>query len=68
MSEQLSITDVARDLGVNEKTVRRWIKSGELHAIKDILGRYRISRPDLDEFVRRRMRRYNDDGDDDPNE
>jgi len=68
MSEQLSIIDVARDLGVNEKTVRRWIKSGELHAIKDILGRYRIAKTDLDEFVRRRIGRYNDDGGDNADE
>ncbi len=60
MSDELTITDVARDLQVNEKTVRRWIKSGELHATKDILGRYRVAKADLDSFVRRRRERFND--------
>jgi len=60
MSDELSITDVAYELSVNEKTVRRWIKSGELRATKDILGRYRIAKSELDKFVRRRMERYND--------
>ncbi len=66
MSDELTIIDVARDLEVNEKTVRRWIKSGELRATKDILGRYRIAKADLDSFVRRRRERFNDRiGDDD---
>jgi excisionase family DNA binding protein len=61
MEDQLSITDVAREIGANERTVRRWIKSGELRASKDIFGRYRISRIALEEFVRRRRERYNED-------
>ena len=60
MEEQLSITDVARELGANERTIRRWIKSGELEAFKDIFGRYRISRVALNEFIRRRRERYNE--------
>ena len=35
---QMSIKDVARLMEVDEKTVRRWIKNGELHATKDILA------------------------------
>lgn len=62
MTEYLSITDVARELGVNDRTVRRWIKSGELHASRDIVGRYRISRAELESFRRRRMERYEDNG------
>lgn len=62
MEEQLSITDVAREVGANERTVRRWIKSGELRATKDIFGRYRISRMALDEFIRHRHKRYNENG------
>jgi excisionase family DNA binding protein len=58
--ETLTIRDVVRELDVNEKTVRRWIHNGELHAIKDIVGRFRISRADLDDFIQRRMGRYND--------
>ena len=62
--ESLTIRDVVRELDVNEKTVRRWIHNGELHATRDIVGRYRISRTDLQDFVRRRMGRYDDnDGD-----
>ncbi len=60
MADDLNITDVARELGVNDRTVRRWIKSGELHATRDIVGRYRISRADLEDFRRRRMERFSD--------
>jgi excisionase family DNA binding protein len=56
---QMTIKDVARLMEVDEKTVRRWIKNGELHAIKDIFGRYQISRSDLDAFREHRHRRYN---------
>ncbi|MBE3559608.1 MAG: helix-turn-helix domain-containing protein [Ktedonobacteraceae bacterium] len=55
----MTIKDVARMMEVDEKTVRRWIKNGELHATKDIFGRYQISRSDLDAFTERRRRRYN---------
>ena len=58
---EMTIKDVARLMEVDEKTVRRWIKNGELHATKDIFGRYQISRSDLDAFIERRHRRYNPD-------
>ena len=58
---QMTIKYVARLMEVYEKTVRRWIKNGELHATKDIFGRYQISRSDLDAFTERRHRRYNPD-------
>ena len=61
---QMTIKDVARTMEVDEKTVRRWIKNGELHAIKDIFGRYQITRSDLDAFKERRHRRYNPDDED----
>jgi excisionase family DNA binding protein len=64
MTDYLSITDVARELGINDRTVRRWIKSGELPATRDIVGRYRIARTDLEEFRRRRMERFNEEEDD----
>lgn len=57
--EQMTIKEVARSMEVDEKTVRRWIKSGELRAIKDIFGRYQITRSDLDDFIEKRQRRYN---------
>jgi len=59
MDEYLTIMDVVREVGVNDKTVRRWIKSGELHATRDLIGRFRISRADFEAFRRRREERYN---------
>lgn len=56
---QMTIKDVARRMEVDEKTVRRWIKNGELQASKDIFGRYQIARSDLDTFIEHRRRRYN---------
>jgi excisionase family DNA binding protein len=47
---QLSLTEVAGLMGVSERTVRRWIKSGKLRAYKP--GRdYRIPESGLREFV-----------------
>ncbi len=61
MSEEksLAIRDVVIEMSVNEKTVRRWIQNGELHATKDIFGPYKITRSDLDDFIRRRTEKYN---------
>ncbi|HLG63669.1 MAG TPA: helix-turn-helix domain-containing protein [Ktedonosporobacter sp.] len=56
--ELLTIRDVIRELDVNEKTVRRWIHNGELRAIRDVVGRYRISRSDLEDFRRRRTEKF----------
>ena len=63
-SERLTIRDVVIEMGVNDKTVRRWIQNKELRAIKDMFGRYQITRTDLDEFIRRREERYNPDAND----
>jgi len=53
--EKLTIKQVAQELGVDERTVRRWIANGELPYVGfDIRGRYLIARTDLDEFVRKR--------------
>ncbi len=59
MDEYLTIMDIVREAGVNDKTVRRWIKSGELRATRDLIGRYRITRTDFEDFRRRREERYN---------
>ncbi len=61
MDEYLTIMDIVREAGVNDKTVRRWIKSGELRANRDLVGRYRILREDFEEFRRRREERYKSD-------
>ncbi|HYL42856.1 MAG TPA: helix-turn-helix domain-containing protein [Ktedonobacteraceae bacterium] len=53
--DKLTIKDVARELEVDERTVRRWIKNKELPYVGfDIKGRYLISRTALNEFVQRR--------------
>ncbi len=56
--EPLTIKQVTRELNVDDKTVRRWIKSGQLRATRDIVGRYTISRADLDSFVEQRRRQF----------
>lgn len=54
-SSKLTIKDIARELGVDERTVRRWIKSGQLKYVGfDIKGRYLVTRDDLDTFVKQR--------------
>lgn len=58
LSNVLTIRQVARELDVDERTVRRAIKSGELKSTGyDIKGRYLISRADLNEFIRKRTHR-----------
>jgi excisionase family DNA binding protein len=49
----LTVQEVAAMLKVNEETVRRWIRSGELPVL-DLGGPktgYRIRRADLDQFI-----------------
>lgn len=55
--KMLSVAEVAEELGVNRETVRVWIRTGELVALSIGKG-YRISRADLDEFIRRRRTDY----------
>jgi len=55
--KMLSVEEVADELGVNPETVRVWIRSGELVAYSIGKG-YRISRVDLDDFMRRRRTDY----------
>jgi len=47
LDTSLSIREAATRADVTEKTVRRWIKSGRLHALK-LGGQYRITLADLD--------------------
>ena len=57
----LTVDEVARQLGVNPETVRRWIRSGELNALN--LGGpvgYRIPQSELDRFIRERMSKPTD--------
>jgi excisionase family DNA binding protein len=51
--EWLTTRDVADEFKVNEETVRRWIRSGELPVL-DLgapRGGYRIKRADLEAFI-----------------
>ena len=49
----LTTVEIAKDLKVSVKTVRKWINSGELAAI-DVGGEYRIYREDYEDFINRR--------------
>jgi excisionase family DNA binding protein len=48
-SRALSIADFADELGVDRRTVQRWIKSGALHALR-IGGVVRITDEDVRAF------------------
>jgi excisionase family DNA binding protein len=50
----LTVEEVAQEMRVHEKTVRKWIKDKELIAI-DVGREYRIRRVDLEDFKRRRQ-------------
>jgi excisionase family DNA binding protein len=52
----LTIDDVAPLCRVSSKTVRRWIKTGELTAAK-LGAQWRIRPRDLDLFIHERMER-----------
>lgn len=41
---------VAERLQVNEQTVRRWLRSGELHGVR-LAGSWRITETDLKAFL-----------------
>jgi excisionase family DNA binding protein len=47
----LTVRDIAKDLQVDEQTVRTWIKKGQLPAIS-FPGGYRVSRIDYQEFLK----------------
>lgn len=54
--EKLTIKQIAEETGLNEKTIRRWIKSGELPFVGYDLfrRRYLVARADLDAFIAKR--------------
>jgi excisionase family DNA binding protein len=49
----LTVAQVARRLGLNEETIRRWIKAGKLRAIRFGSNRagYRIKRSDVNAIM-----------------
>ncbi len=52
----LTVAQVAEALQVSHETVRIWIRNGELEAV-DIGNEYRISKDDLNDFLKRRKKR-----------
>jgi excisionase family DNA binding protein len=50
VAEQLKLPEVARRLGVSEKTARRYVKSGALPSVF-VGGAYRVSEEDLEGFL-----------------
>ncbi|HEU5378870.1 MAG TPA: helix-turn-helix domain-containing protein [Ktedonobacteraceae bacterium] len=56
--ETLTIKQITRELDVDDKTVRRWIKSGQLSAERDIVGHYSILRSELDRFIAERRKKF----------
>lgn len=54
--EWFTVEEVAEHLKVNEETVRRWIRKGEMPvlALGTPKAGYRISRQVLDDFIRAR--------------
>ena len=49
----LTITEIADRLGFHRNTVKKWIETGQLAAVK-IGKEYRVRPVDLEEFLRRR--------------
>ena len=53
-SEMLTVEEVAKQLKVHIRTVRKWIQDGELVAM-DIGRGYRINKSDLQAFIKSRQ-------------
>lgn len=47
----LSLQDVAEELGISDRTVRRWISTGRLKAIQPSPRVIRIEASELDRFI-----------------
>ncbi|MEP3340686.1 MAG: helix-turn-helix domain-containing protein [Hyphomicrobiales bacterium] len=50
MSNYISAEAIAEDIGVTSKTVREWLKSGELVGIK-VGNSWRVHRADFDRYI-----------------
>lgn len=53
-ADWMSVQDVAALLKVNEETVRRWVRNGELPVLKlgdDVRSGYRIRRDEVEAFI-----------------
>ncbi len=47
----LSLQDIAEELGISDRTVRRWVASGKLPAIRPSERVIRVKAEDLDAFI-----------------
>jgi excisionase family DNA binding protein len=56
--EWLTVQEIAAEIKVDEETVRRWIRRGQLPYLELGAGKagYRIKRSDLNQFVAQRYR------------
>jgi excisionase family DNA binding protein len=54
-AEYLSISQIAKQLGVSWFTVRRWIENDELPALK-LGNQYRVSKKDYEKFLQQRRK------------
>jgi len=63
-TEYVTVEQIAKELGLSEETVLRWIRRKELKAYK--LGKtYRVKRPDYQEFLDQRYTGKLDEEDED---
>lgn len=56
-ADWMSVQDVATLLRVNEETVRRWVRSGDLPVLRlgdDVRSGYRIRRDEVERFIAER--------------
>ena len=52
MDNEMTVAEAAHDLGVSQRSVRRWLSDGTLPYVK-VVGRVRIQRGDLDALKQR---------------
>ena len=52
MDNEMTVAEAAHDLGVSQRSVRRWLSDGTLPYVK-VVGRVRIQRDDLDALKKR---------------
>ena len=57
-NQKFTVKEISKAFGVDEGTVRRWIRSGKLKANKDSNKKgYLVTKEDLGEFVKRSNRK-----------
>lgn len=55
--ELVTTTEAARRLGVTSQTIRRWIASGDLRAMRTRTGRYQVAAEDVERLMPKPVRR-----------